>query len=275
MQSEFKEVEITDPLILDFFKNEVLRNAFEAGGWIAGGFARLVGKQILIPHKFDTQASNRKKLISHYFETRGDIDFFFRNEKDYTLAQTVRAYHKSAFAHNMWLNNSNGVLSIKVQLVNKFFYDDIKTTFDSFDFLNSCYAIKKKNHKYFLVCDPCAVRADEQRELIIKHANSPYTLQRVVKYLNMRGLETISKRSNSILTEILIRNAAVTFDSKYGSAFKPFIEQTVKTIFALNIIKPENAIYFLGKFKKIHAQKYGPVYVTDWASSVIEESATL
>lgn len=273
MQSEFKEVEITDTLILDLFKNEVLRNAFEAGGWIGGGFARLVGKQMLIPHKFDFQESNREKLIGRYFETRGDIDFFFRNEKDYMLAQTVRAYHKSAFAHNVWLNNNNGALSIKVQLVNKFFYDDIKSTFDSFDFLNSCYAIKKKKHKYFLVFDSAALHADEKKELIIKHSNSPYTLQRVLKYLNKRGVKSISKSSNDILTEILIRNAAGAFDSKYGVSFKPFIEKTVKSIFALNIINPENAVYFLGKFKKVHTQKYGPTYVTDWASGVIEESA--
>ena len=121
MQSDFKTVEITDSEILQVLSHPVIQNAFRSGGWIAGGFPRLVGRTILRPHRIDNIGSNKAKLFQHYFENRGDVDFFFRNQNDFENAVTKRAYHQSAFAHNMWLRNREGILSFKVQLVNKFY----------------------------------------------------------------------------------------------------------------------------------------------------------
>ncbi len=274
MQSDFKTVEITDPEILQVFSHPVIQNAFRRGGWIAGGFPRLVGRTILRPHRLDNIGSNKAKLFQHYFQNRGDVDFFFRNHDDFASAVTKGAYHQSAFAHNMWLHNREGVLSIKVQLVNKFYYDTVEQTFDSFDFLNSCYAIVQTNKKYYLVYDEGANKADEAKELVISHTESPYTLQRVVKYLNGRGLEKVSKSSLENLEELLVRSASEIFDKKYSfSLVKPYIKKSLDFIFSSGLVSPENAIFFIGKYRKVIEQKYGPTYVTDWASDIIEESA--
>lgn len=275
MQSGCKNVEITDQEVLQIFANPVIKNAFDHSGWIAGGFPRLVGQTILRPHRLHNVPSNKTKLFQYYFQRGGDIDFFFQDVADFKNAVSKRAFHQSAFAHNVWLHNSEGVLSVKVQLVNKFYYDNIEKTFESFDFLNSCYAIKKEGQRYYLVYDVCADRADEMKQLIIKHSNSPYTLQRVVKYVNHgRGIETISDGSLDILRDLLIKSAAEVFDKKYSFGLvKPFIKKSLDFIFTAGLISPENAIYFIGKYKKVLTQKYGPTYVTDWASDIIEESA--
>lgn len=275
MQSGCKTVEITDQEVLQIFANPVIRNAFDHSGWIAGGFPRLVSRTILRSHRLDKVPSNKTKLFQYYFQRGGDIDFFFQNASDFNNAITKRAYHQSAFAHNIWLHNNEGILSVKVQLVNKFYYDNIEKTFESFDFLNSCYAIKKKGQRYYLVYDVCADRADEMKQLIIKHSNSPYSLQRVVKYVNHdRGIETISDGSLDILRDLLIKSAVEVFDKKYNfSLAKPYIKKSLDFIFSSGLVSPENAIYFIGKYKKVIEQKYGPTYVTDWASNIIEESA--
>ena len=274
MQSDFRTVEITDLETLRVLSHPVVQNAFRSGGWIAGGFPRLIGRTILRPHRLDSISSNKSKLFQCYFQNRGDIDFFFRNHDDFASAVTKGAYHQSAFAHNMWLHNREGVLSLKVQLVNKFYYDTIKQTFDSFDFLNSCYAIAQINRKYYLTYDEAANDADIAKELVIKHANSPYTLQRIVKYLNDRGLEKVSKSSLENLEELLVRSASEIFDKKYSFGLaKPYIKKSLDFIFSSGLVSPENAIFFIGKYKKVIEQKYGPTYVTDWASDIIEESA--
>jgi len=275
MQSDFKTVEITDVETLQVLSHPVVQNAFRSGGWIAGGFPRLVGRTILRPHRLDSISSNKSKLFQFYFQNRGDIDFFFRNHDDFASAVTKGAYHQSAFAHNMWLHNREGVLSLKVQLVNKFYYDTIKQTFDSFDFLNSCYAIVQINRKYYLTYDEAANDADIAKELVIKHANSPYTLQRIVKYLNDRGLEKVSKSSSKNLEELLIRSASKIFDKKYSfSLAEPYIKKSIDFIFTSGLVSPENAIYFIGKYSKVIKQKYGPSIMSDWASDIIEKSAT-
>ncbi len=274
MQSDFKTVEITDLETLRVLSHPVVQNAFRSGGWIAGGFPRLIVQTILRPHRLDKISSNKSKLFQCYFHNRGDIDFFFRNHDDFASAVTKGVYHQSAFAHNMWLHNREGVLSLKVQLVNKFYYDTIKQTFDSFDFLNSCYAIVQINRKYYLTYDEAANDADIAKELVIKHANSPYTLQRIVKYLNDRGLEKVSKSSLENLEELLVRSASEIFDKKYSFGLaKPYIKKSLDFIFSSGLVSPENAIFFIGKYKKVIEQKYGPTYVTDWAFDIIEESA--
>jgi hypothetical protein len=88
MQSDFKTVEITDVETLQVLSHPVVQNAFRSGGWIAGGFPRLVGRTILRPHRLDSTSSNKSKLFQCYFQNRGDIDFFFRNHDDFASAVT-------------------------------------------------------------------------------------------------------------------------------------------------------------------------------------------
>ena len=276
MQSGCKTIEITDQEVLRVFANPVIENAFDHSGWIAGGFPRLVGRTILRSHRLDNVSDNKTKLFQQYFQRGGDIDFFFQNASDFKNAITKGAYHQSAFAHNVWLYNNGGVLSVKVQLVNKFYYDNIEKTFESFDFLNSCYAIKREDRRYYLVYDICAARADEMKELIIKNSNSPYTLQRVVKYVNSgRGIETVSAKSLVVLRDLIIKSAAEIFDKKYiFKITKPFVKHSLDFMFDTGLINSENAIYFIGKFKRTYTQRYGPAYTVDWASEIIEKSVS-
>jgi len=270
------EVEIIDEAVISFLSCPIISKAFSVGGWIAGGFPRIISKFVILEHPLAEKAHHEilNDYIFSYINKGGDVDFFFSNEKSVSNALSSDThYHRSAFANNMWTTSPFEHAYLKIQLVNKFFYADVKESFNNFDFLNSCYAIQKREGKFYLIYDEEALSADIKKELVIKNSNSPYTLPRVFKYLNSRNLEKISGESIDILVDLLIKSASDIFDSRYSfNLFKPYLENSIKNIFELGIVEPEEAIYFLGRFKNVRHEPYGPTYVTDWASDVIASS---
>lgn len=285
MQYNFEnleEVEITDPAMASFLSQEKFTICFDKGAWIAGGFARHLAHHVLtlstgdvtllesvyslmtppvgyIPHRF-----------KEYFEQGGDIDFFFSNTQQpkaayEALSSPVASGGHGPFAKNVILDDN-----IKMQLVEKFIYADIKQTFESFDFINSCYAIRSKDSRFYLIYHPKAWAADRKKQLFINHSDSPYTLGRMRKYLRYKGVDSIASESEEVFLEILISAAAVIYDKKYNFHGTPLIYSGVKFLYDKGLISMENVALFLGKFK-IKVGNYGRT--CDWALREIEQSA--
>jgi len=276
--------------LINFFENnEVVQLAFKAGGWIAGGFPREIFK---IEDPLGTLADDKlnfDKFKETYFSRGGDIDFFFKDEQSVIALREQQPINLSVYggAHNFALtainyesyakNNRDLYLSVIVQLVNKFFYDSVEETFRGFDFYNSCYAIEKVEGRYILTYLKKAAQIDQLGILKINHVNSPYTIQRIGKYMRQKGLHKIEDDCIQKVTDLVYKLGCESFDSKYKyEQFKRQIFVHLKFAFEKLPLDPGHALIFLGKFKVVDRDSpepddsYGPVITVDWATKVVQ-----
>ena len=264
-----KKVEITDPSMVKWLSGEKFATCFAYGGWIAGGFARALAQQALAGQG-KMKVDPIQWQFREYFAQGGDIDVFFSGALQVksayeALVSPIMPQINGPFARNVMLNDN-----IKMQLVEKFIYAGIKQTFESFDFMNSCYAIRAESLRFYLVYHPEAWAADRKKQLFINHSGSPYTLSRMRKYLLYKGVDSIASESEEVFLEILISAAAVIYDKKYNFHGTPLIYSGVKFLYDKGLISMENIALFLGKFK-IKVGNYGQT--CDWALREIEQSA--
>ena len=268
----YEKIEITSEVCENLLKQEIFTISFNAGGWIAGGFAREIFLSIRSPEK------SRFKDIYDYIKVgRGDVDIFFPNKESLEdlLSTAVRhklMYTKTKFTTSAFLGIQKDVsVHLKVQLVDTFFYRDTFEAFENFDFANSCYAIVKEDSKFYVIGMKYAIQADAAGVLHVKKSNSPYTIQRMYKYLSKRGLHKISNESKDVVYDLLIRSASHAFDKKYeiGNTLYYF-NKCIKFLFESELIQVKYVVLFLGKFKKIIAPKYGPTITFDWASDMLK-----
>ena len=141
--------------------------------------------------------------------------------------------------------------------------------FDNFDILNSCYAIMKQNNNYFVFYDKKALEHDLKEELIIQNANSPYTVQRIVKYMHYRKIESISNTSLNLLDEILMKIASKNFEEKYHF---DYTNQRLGSFLECLLVDRKYCIdsltYFIGHYSTYKSEDYGKeIFVSDWAIS--------
>ncbi len=260
MQSEYRllSLKITNEHITHFLDSQAaIRVGFANEGWIAGGFAREAFKC----------ASTGQSFRNYLFEKSGDIDFFFQEDKKHLIAKTCRT-SDAVFATN-YTNDK-----IKVQFVTAFTHSSVGKTFESFDFYNCCYAITRRKGEYFVEYLPQAKELDAKKELGVKCSNSPYTLQRIVKYLSHKNLDKISKESDEIVYDVIVRAASESFDKKFRyNVFKPYTQDSLMQLFKIGIVKKEDLILFLGKYSVVtNGDSYGPSIVEDWAMSELESN---
>jgi len=260
MQSEYRllSLKITNEYITHFLDSQAaIRVGFANEGWIAGGFAREAFKC----------ASTGRSFRNYLFEKAGDIDFFFQEDKKHLIAKTCRT-SDAVFATN-YTNDK-----IKVQFVTAFTHSSVEKTFKSFDFYNCCYAITRRKGEYFVEYLPEAKELDAKKELGVKCSNSPYTLQRIVKYLSRKDLDKISKESDEIVYDIIVRAASESFDKKFRyNVFKPYTQESLMQLFKIGVVKKEDLILFLGKYSVVtNGDSYGPSIVEDWAMSELESN---
>ena len=261
MQSESKliKTKITNDYITRFLDNQAaIRVGFANEGWIAGGFAREVFKC----------ASKGWSFRNYLFERGGDIDFFFQKDKKHLINGPI-VTSPGVFAVN-YRNDK-----IKVQFVTAFTYKSVEKTFESFDFYNSCYAVVRENGEYFVKYLEKAKELDLKKELGVKGSNSPYTLQRIVKYLSHRNLNKISKESDEVVYDVLVRAASESFDKKFKPGiFKPYAQKFLSALFDMSVFKKEDLVLFLGKYTVTHkTSNYGFSVTKDWAMSELEKDA--
>jgi len=268
------------------FLDEYLSIFFKSNGWIAGGFGRIIYHFINKNSKYFYSKSSFDTVVKNYSSNGGDIDFFFQKNNIHfpkkLLYDNVKksvthiSDHSSSFCCNfLFLERT---LTLKVQIVEKFTYKDIKETFESFDIWNCCYAISKEDNEYYIHYYKKSVDLDLKNEVGIKHSNSPFTIQRVSKYLQYRGLLSISKCSEEYLSELLIRHVSSNFPvseevEKVFKCFNAYIERSIKYLFNNSFVKELTLlVIFIGRFKEWISPhgRYGPIVSIDWASKLLE-----
>ena len=248
----YQSLSLTEQSIID---HPQVQCVFNHGGYIAGGFVR----QLLL-----------KQSIKEYLEDNGkqagDIDFWFPDENSYTNchadlvskkdAQTSK-FEKSllGFAINNVMRYTcfleDGFTSkgyAKSQLISGVFGAPEKIM-NSFDFTNVRCALTKDA----VIYDKNFFDVESKHELDIRCANSPLLGNRILKYLNDRGLHKISDASKQYVTEWCIRQ---TMPEGFNNNPNPDLNKKVmisatqiKNLASrLDVISDEDLILLIGKY---------------------------
>lgn len=190
-----------------------VHEALQAGGTIAGGFVRnLLNNGNLYHYLSIPDYSNPQKIKT----SSGDIDIFFENANQIKQVLGTREQYSylddldiAPSMTNLCANiryNTTSMLSdsingrIKIQLVSGF-YGDSEEIMETFDFTNSRCAIDSE----FIYYDERFFDLEKNNLLDVRRGNGPLTGYRIMKYLNKRGLGTITNESREAITEWSIR----------------------------------------------------------------------
>jgi len=187
--------------------------ALEAGGTIAGGFARCLLNNNSLYHYLSIPDYSQPTKIK---TSSGDIDIFFENVDQ--IKQVLGSREQYSYLDdldiapsmtNLCANiryNTTSMLNdsingrIKIQLVSGF-YGKAEEVMETFDFTNSRCAIDSE----FIYYDERFFDLEKNNLLDVRHGNGPLTGYRILKYLNKRGLGTITNESREAITEWSIR----------------------------------------------------------------------
>lgn len=291
MSDDFKDLDsfvIKNKDVISFFENNaVIQLAFDAGGWIAGGFPREIFN---LECSSDSLEGNKIDFIQvkrEYLNKDGDIDFFFKDEQTVNTLQNKELIKKRFYApkfsfalsgfefETQVINNKDVDTAVRMQLVNKFFYNNIEETFRGFDFYNSCYAIQKVKEEYVLTYLKKAAELDQINTLRINHVNSPYTITRIVKYMNRKNINKIEDESIQKITDLVYKLGFDSFGEKYNyQQFKNNFFPYLKYAFEKLPLDPGLALIFLNRFKVADSNSknpYGPTLTIDWAVKVVRD----
>jgi hypothetical protein len=195
-----------------------VREALEAGGTIAGGFVRNLLNNGNIYHYLSAPDYSKTTKASS-----GDIDIFFENINQ--IKQVINSKKQYSYLDDLDLspsltsicvniryntvsmlgNKINGRL--KIQLVSDF-YGNAEEIMETFDFTNSRCAIDSQ----FIYYDERFFDLEKNKLLDVRNGNGPLTGYRILKYLNKRGLGTITNESREAITEWSIRYGGKFWD---------------------------------------------------------------
>jgi hypothetical protein len=281
------------------FKDIGLDKILEENVWIAGGFPRLLGKC----HFNMSERHHRRVIRDYLYYESGDIDIFSSSQKILDICKKriescaplhqsyklQRAAYTNTFSEGFYFHSEDythnpGGNAIKIQLVNKFFYNEIAACLNSFDFTNCKFAIEFKNDSFFIHYDEEAVKYEKEGKLNLEHCKSPLFARRIIKYIANKGLELYnSNRNNRILREYYYNVITKNWD-------KVFIDNMADTDFALETlgikklekwidIPREDLILFINKmdmpmYKENNTSAgYGSYYsligTSDWATKIL------
>ena len=161
----------------------------------------------------------------------GDIDIFFENENQikYVISSKEQYAYLDCLrltpsltniclnitydASSMLNNKIHGAL--KIQLVSGF-YGKAEDIMETFDFTNSRCAIDSQ----FVYCDERFFDLEKNNTLDVSVGNGPLTGYRILKYLNKRGLTSITNSSRDAITEWSIRYGGEFWDDHPMSKVK-------------------------------------------------------
>ena len=203
-----------------------IRESLDAGGTIAGGFVRhLLNSGNLYDYLSTPDYSKKTRTYS------GDIDIFFENEnqikhvisskEQYSYLGSLRLVPSLT---NICLNityDTSSMLSnkihgaLKIQLVSGF-YGKAEDIMETFDFTNSRCAIDSQ----FVYYDKRFFDLEKNNTLDVRAGNGPLTGYRILKYLNKRGLMSITNNSRDAITEWSIRYGGKFWDDHPMSKVK-------------------------------------------------------
>ena len=283
------------------FKDTSIPELLKENCWIAGGFARTIGRC-----QFNIEKESVEKVIYDYiFRSHGDIDIFTKSNVTYHKSSVILRQNRqdnvgvyptynhdyiNTFSENFIfhskkeLYNIDHDMGIKMQLVNKFFYKSISDCFDAFDFTNCKFALQFKNNRFVIHYEADAVDFEEKNHLSLEHSNSPLLGKRIIKYLK-KGLEfSDSSKNISVLKSFYYKVLTKNWDQVYLDN----MDQYNFNVESLGItylddwvqMSKEDLILFVGKisvpeFEQYSNGGYGHYYAMtgsqDWALKLISE----
>lgn len=286
--------------IMSTFKKINLLKVLENNSWIAGGFARMIAN-----HHFNIQEENFKELIEKYlFQDRGDIDIFSISPEninkcsvlltDYNDLKNnginvIEPEYFNVFSKNFQFYQDDCFdfsKAIKVQLVNKFFYQNIKSCFESFDFVNCKFALSLEKGKLIINYTNDSLDAEKRKVLVLQNSSSPLLAKRIIKYIK-KGLKFDNVNVNkNILKDFYYK----VLTKSWNDIYKQNMDESNFNLEELGIdrlaenvdITNEDLILFIGKltlpdFVKTYngyGYNYHIVGQKDWATSLIKENAS-
>jgi len=272
----------TSKVIERLLRVNSVENIFDFHLWIAGGFARIIGK-------VDEQSLDPKKTIYEYFRSlNGDIDIFGKNINDITSLINTNAdqydwNYKSPFAINCNSKNTYDDDDTKIQFVTEFLYDSFDKCLDNFDFTNCKYALFKDNENYYLRKDKRAEDFNSRRMLNIDKCVSPLLGQRIIKYFRRHGFKGLTKTketSNSFNT-YLLKILSSSWDDIFNRLgnLDEISDYYIRRLHEHKPLTDEELSLFIGKFESVLTEKINHSYgfylkeigVTDWASNEIRK----
>lgn len=238
---------------------EGVSHALREGAWIAGGFAR----QLLL----DRAARAYFKPLGPSHIPSGDIDVFFNSVADaQRLIPTAACRSQAGFAKEVYE-------TVKIQFVDDpgLIKPTIEETLSSFDIVNCRVAI---NHEWVII--PEGWRELEASKLLrIGRNDTPFLGSRLLKYLEHRGLEGITDDSYEQLTGWLAHAANDFKEGGWSPMHISGAQGHVKRLRDRGLVKREDLIFFIGKWKKIIVERSYASTVTqsvDWALHELESS---
>ena len=203
---------------------------------------------------------------------------FYENIFSFNYEKSLDVYKNYCLKFNTQFNEDDyyRYSSIKVQLVNKFLFKNIKECFDNFDLSNSKFAVKKENNKYFLYYTNKAEFYCKNNVLNIERISSPYLTNRICKYVkkykfNINNTKYFRKCIEEYLYKIILDDWNDCFKDTFAA------ERIVKSLHETVPLNDKELCLFIGKFNHIYilkkpvSSKYGMSFSrnVDWATHQI------
>ena len=287
------------------FKDKVIDTCLENNAWIAGGFARKIAHMYfdICKSKDHDESLLPYQRIINYFRHGGDIDIFTtskenlsqiediildKNDKNEVKKDFKKSYYSSPFALNFLPEQESFIYSQlkgrifhNIQVVNKFFFKNIKECFSSFDFNNCKYAIRKQGGGYTLYYSNLALEDDKKGMLNICHTNSPFLGNRIYKYCWKHSLKVADNQKNKeMLKQFCLKLLTKSWNEKFKFySENTFLEYSAKNLHKAKSLSLEDLSLFIGKINHniniMIPQGYGYYIaneIVDWATHEIQNS---
>ena len=296
-------------LFKDVFDDKIITKCLEKNAIIAGGFARKIAHMFFNICKEKNSVILPKKRVIDYFKMGGDIDIFTSSEEKLKEIEDVifvdedsnvvehpeeRSFFGSPFSLNflpdqhIFSRTSSSIPEQKIyhtiQIVNKFFFKDVKECFKSFDFNNCKYAISKDETGYKLYYSNLALKDDVNGLLNICHTNSPFLGNRIYKYTYKHSLKVNDSENNRVLLkEYCLKILTKNWDKIYKFySENSFFEYSIKNLNKASNLSTDTLSLFIGKLNQsisfMIPQGYGYYVensIVDWASNEIQKANKL
>jgi len=253
----------------------VIDTSLANGGWICGGMMR----HLLLDGSLEEYFTPLRSVEPPWRNARaGDVDLFF---------PSVESANRSADASNRKVRRSmanfageteavweRGGHEVKVQLVDDpdLIQPTIEDTLTRFDLIN-CQVGTDGEWVYL----PEGWHDLERSRLLgIAHSNTPFLGCRILKYLEFRGLTGLTDDSYEKLQEWFAQVGNDFKGERWTSPHISGVQGHVKRLRAAGLVRREDLIFFLNKWKEFVREKvYGVSYSyeVDWALNELGASA--
>lgn len=269
------------------FKNNLTSKLLNKNMWIGGGFARLIGRHVLLEKSSDVSLNIKikKYLSGHGSKSPGDIDFF-TEASNLSVIENIKSserFFDSIFAKNASVNLfPDSYKEFPIQVVTKFLFNNFEECLESFDLINSKYLLFKERGNYRLLYHKDAPFLDGEGIIEISHCNSPFLFKRLNKYKRFRYLNKIgeSARNKNIIKDFLFKTVTNYWEKNFCIMYESFLEDSIKALNNSSSFTNENLCILIGKYDHIECKAIPKSYgyylsqesPVDWATFVINNN---